>query len=48
MTLYEQLQEYIDKKKVIAIIYSDANNYHQIKSLELVTANRGNVYFLFS
>lgn len=44
MTLYEQLQECIDKKKIISIIYSDTNNYHQIKPLELVTANRGKVY----
>ena len=44
MTLYEQLQECIEKKKIISIIYSDTNNYHQIKPLELVTANGGKVY----
>lgn len=48
MTLYKQLQEYIEKKKIISIIYLDTNNYHQINPLELVTANRGKVYFLFS
>ena len=44
MALYEQLKECIEKKKVISIIYSDTNNYHQIKPIDLVTANRGKVY----
>ena len=44
MTLYDQLQECINRKKIISIIYSDFNNYQQIKPLELVTANGGKIY----
>lgn len=44
VALYDLLQECIDKQKIISIIYSETNNYHQLKPIDLVTANRGKVY----
>lgn len=44
MTIYEELKECIDKKIIISIIYANTNNYHQIKPIELVVANKNKIY----